>query len=214
MERIEKVVLCVSLLALWANLMIVCSAQPQPPGCGTVHRGMMGFELDEGLMMQRGAAPPGGIPAEMIVGARGFALMGNESHLLRLNVVRLIPLEPGRIRDIMASNRSLEEIREAIRAEEGQAVYRGSMKLGNIIYPLTNIDVRLTGEDSLTAEADVIDPKSQTAIVGHMVITVSPSKGGRIGEGQLSISSAEHKGSYQLLLEMNGHGGPFEEMRS
>ena len=145
---------------------------------------------------------PEGVPVEMVVGARGFALMGNETHPLRLNVVRLIPLGPGRIRDLMASNRSLEEIGETIRAEEGQAVYRGSMKLENVIYSLTNIDVSFVGEDSSTMKADVIDPGSRTAVVGHMVINVSSSKGGRIGEGQLSISRAEYKGSYQLVLEI------------
>ncbi|MDM7912146.1 MAG: hypothetical protein QUS09_03530, partial [Methanotrichaceae archaeon] len=144
-------------------------------------------------------------------------LQDNETHLLRLSVVRLSPLDPERIRDLLVSNKSIEDIREAVKAEEGQPLYRGSMKLDDVVYSMTNIDVRPSGNNTTTVDADIAmpgsDPENQTSVVGHLSVTVSTSKGGRIGEGKLDMNSMEHEGSYQVLLDMERHAVISKGMR-
>jgi len=206
------------LLVLSAILTGISSAQLLPPPEGAMEPNLA---LDpgpsEGRMMDGDGMPPMGVPVEMVVGGGGFALQDNETHLLRLSVVRLSPLDPGRIRDLLVSNKSVEEIREAIKAEEGQALYRGSMKLDDVVYPMDNIGVRPSGDNVTTVDANIAmpgsDPENQTSVVGHLSVTVSTSKGGRIGEGKLDMNSAEHKGSYQVLLDMERHAVLFKGTR-
>lgn len=216
----ERVTICLGLMALFVILMGISSAQPLPQPEGPMEPDLSsGYACPEGRMENGDGMSLMGVPVEMIVGGGGFALKGNETHLLRLSIVRLSPLEPGRIRDLLVSNKSVEEIREAIKAEEGQPFYRGSMRMDDISYPLTDIEVRPL-EDNANAtivEANIALPGSdsmnQTSTIGHLNMTVSVSKGGRIGEGLIKIDCAEHKGTYQVLLDMGGHEMHFKEMR-
>ncbi len=218
MVKGKRATICLGLLALLAILMGISSAQSMPLPDGPME---LDLALDKGCsevcVMYNDGMPPMGVPVEMIVGGGGFALQDDEAHLLRLSVVRLSPLEPGRIRDLLISNKSVEEIREAIKAEEGQPLYRGSMRLDDVSYPLIDIDVRPLEDNTTIVNANIAspgsDPVNQTSIVGHLNMTVSISKGGRIGEGQLEMNSAEHKGSYQILLDMAGHTMLFKERR-
>jgi len=217
MAKIEKVIICLGLATLLAVLMGISSAQPTPPPDELAEPDLA---LDRGcsvVRMHGDGMPPMGVPVEMIIGGGGFALQDREAHLLRLSVVRLSPLEPGRIRDLLVSNKSVEEIREVIKAEEGQPLYRGSMRLDDISYPLTDIDVRPLKDNATIVDANIASPGSnpanQTSIVGHLNMTVSISKGGRIGEGRLDMNCTEHEGSYQVLLDMARHTMLFKEMR-
>ncbi len=210
MAKFKKITTCLCLLVLLAILTGISSAQLMPPPEGAMEPDLaLEPEPSEERMMHGDGMPPMGVPVEMVVGGGGFALQDNETHLLRLSVVRLSPLDPGRIRDLLVSNKSIEEIREAIKAEEGQALYRGSMKLDDIDYPMTNIGVRPLGDNVTIVDSDIAmpgsDPENQTSVVGHLSVTVSTSMGGRIGEGNLDMNSAEHKGSYQVLLDMERH---------
>jgi hypothetical protein len=210
MMKFRKITALLCLLVLSAILTGISSAQLMPPLEKAMELDLaLEPEPSEGRMMHGEGVPPMGVPVEVVVGGGGFALQNNETHLLRLSVVRLSPLDPGRIRDLLVSNKSVEEIREAIKAEEGQALYRGSMKLDDIVYPMASIGVRPSGDNVTIVDADIAmpgsAPKNQTSIVGHLSVTVSASKGGRIGEGQLDMNSAEHKGSYQVLLDMERH---------
>jgi hypothetical protein len=210
MIRFRKITALLCLLALSSILTGISSAQLMPPPKGAMEPDLaLESEPTEGRMMHGEGMSPMGVPVEMVVGGGGFALQDNETHLLRLSVVRLSPLDPGRIRDLLISNKSIEEIREAIKAEEGQVLYRGSMKLDGIVYPMVNIGVHPSGDNVTTVDADIAmpgsDPEGQTNIVGHLSVTVSTSKGGRIGEGQLDMNSTEHNGGYQVLLDMERH---------
>ncbi len=218
MAKIEKVITCLGLAALLAVLMGISSAQPTPPDEPVEPDLALGRVCSAGLIMHEDGMPPMGVPVEMVVGGGGFALQDNEAHLLRLSVVRLSPLEPGRIRDLLVSNKSVEEIREAIKAEEGQPLYQGSMRMDDVSYPLTDIDVRPLKDNATIVDANIASPGSnpanRTSIVGHLNMTVSISKGGRIGEGRLEMNCTEHEGSYQVLLDMARHTMLFTEMRN
>lgn len=221
MAKVGKITICLGLVALLVILMGMSSAQLMPQPEEPMKPDLASDPGRHEVWVLHGVGVPFmGVPVEMVVGGGGFALQGNETHLLRLNVERLSPLEPGQIRRLLVSNKSIEEIRDAIKAEEGedgQALYRGSMRLDDIAYPLTNIDIRPLNDTATIVDADIAlpgsNPANQTKMVGHLNMTVSVSKGGRIGEGELEMNSTEHKGSYHILLDMANHAMHFKGMR-
>lgn len=165
---------------------------------------------DAEMMLPQNAGFPMGVPVDVLHSGHGFALRGNESHLLRLNVEAIMPLKLGQIRGLLASNKSLEEIRDSIRAEGSETsekTYRGSMILDRSIYPLINIVVSAPSNNSTTLKADLADlgplnTINDTAILGSISVIVSPSNGGMIGKGELQIEQGPLAASYSLLLDM------------
>jgi hypothetical protein len=159
--------------------------------------------------------PDMGAPIELLHSGHGFAIKENESWVFRLNIERRHPIEPMAVMLLLASNRSLEEIRDEISAKGGGATYRGSMKLDRTIYPLVNINVAAQAENA-TVEADVAAPafdffnESQASIAGHIRLEIAPFEGGLTGKGDLAMNSGPDAGRYQILLEMMP---PTREMR-
>ncbi len=150
---------------------------------------------------------PMGVPVEVLYNGHGFALRGNESHIIRLKVEAIMPLEPGQIRGLLASNKSLEEIRDDIRAKEGEKTNRGSMILDRSIYPLINIVVSASSNNSTALQADLADlgplsSANDSAILGSISVIISPSDGGMIGRGELRIDQGTLAARYSLLIDM------------
>jgi hypothetical protein len=157
------------------------------------------------------------VPVDVLYSGHGFALRGDQSHVLRLKVEALLPLEPRQIRSLLASNKSLEEIREDIQAKEGEETYRGSVILDRSIYPVINIEA-IPAEDNSTvlkadlADLDLLSAANETAVLGSIYVTISPSDGGMIGKGELNLDRGPQAGRYSVLLDMepprhgNGHG--------
>lgn len=169
------------------------------------HEGM--GPRDGEMMPPQNAGFPMGVPVEIVYSGHGFALMGNESHILRLKVEAIMPLQPGQIRGLLASNKSLEEIRDDIRAKEGEKTNRGSMILDRSIYPLINIVVYASGNNSTALTADLADlgplsAANNSAKLGSISVIISPSEGGMIGEGELRIDNGPLSASYSVLLNM------------
>lgn len=162
---------------------------------------------DGGMMSPQNGGFPMGVPVEVLYNGHGFALRGNESHILRLKVEAIMPLEPGQIRGLLASNKSLEEIRDDIRAKEGEKTNRGSMILDRSIYPLINIVVSASSNNSTALQADLADlgplsSANDTAILGSISVIISPSDGGMIGRGELRIDQGPLAARYSLLIDM------------
>jgi hypothetical protein len=144
-------------------------------------------------------------------------LRDNESHILRLKVEAIMPLQPGQIRGLLASNKSLEEIRDDIQTKEGEKTNRGSMILDRSIYPLINIVVSASGNNSTTLKADLADLDqhsiaNDTAILGSISVIIFPSDGGMIGKGELNIDQGQLAASYSLLLDMEPPGNGQKKM--
>ena len=159
----------------------------------------------DGMIAPQNAGFPMGVPLEVLYSGHGFALSGNESHILRLKVESIMPLEPDQIRSLLASNKSLEEIRDDIMAKEGKKTNRGSVVLDHEIYPLVNIAVSSLGNNSTGLMADLADsgsPSNDTAILGSVSLTIAPSDGGMIGKGELRIQQGMPSASYSLLIDM------------
>jgi hypothetical protein len=185
----------------------MCLAEPNPIGNFDGNRGPMNPENGHGMMQSQNAGLPVGVPVDVVHSGHGFALRGNESHILRLKVEAILPLEPGQIRGLLASNKTLEEIRDDIRAKEGLETYRGSVILDRSIYPLIEIESDPAGDNTTTIEADLADldlmsAATGTAILGSISVTVSPSDGGMIGRGELDLIRGPQAGKYAVLLDM------------
>jgi hypothetical protein len=162
---------------------------------------------DAKMMPPQNAGFPMGVPLEVLFSGHGFALVDNESHLLRLKVESILPLEPGQIQGLLASNKSLEEIRDDIRAKEGEKTNRGSLILDRIIYPLINIVISPSSNNSTALKADLADSgplsaTNETAILGSITMIIAPSDGGMIGKGELRIGQGLPAARYTLLIDM------------
>jgi hypothetical protein len=200
-------ILCIGLASLlFIGLSGISLAKPDENQNMDEPREGMGL-LDGEMMPPQNAGFPMGVPVEVMYSGHGFALMDNESHLLRLKVEAIMPLQAGQIRGLLASNKSLEEIRDDIRAKEGEKTNRGSMILDRSIYPLINIAVSATGNDSTTLKADLADlgPLSAvnaSSILGSISVIIYPSDGGMIGKGELNIWQGPLAARYSLLIDM------------
>ncbi|MDD2834583.1 MAG: hypothetical protein PHY05_00380 [Methanothrix sp.] len=162
---------------------------------------------DREMMPPQNAGFPMGVPVEVLFSGHGFALVDNESHILRLKVESIMPLEPGQIQGLLASNKSLEEIRDDIRAKEGETTNRGSMILDRSIYPLINIVISAFGNNSTSLKADLADSgllsnANDTQILGRISVIIAPSDGGMIGKGELRIEQGLPAARYSLLIDM------------
>jgi hypothetical protein len=200
---------------VFVGLTGICLAEPNQTDNVDGSRERMNPERGYGMMNQN-AGLPMGVPVDVVYSGHGFALRGNESHILRLKVENILPLEPGQIRGLLASNKSLEEIRNDIQAKEGEETYRGSVILDHSIYPL--IEIAIIGKDNTTsvnaylADIDLLSAADGTTTLGSISVTVSPSDGGMIGRGELNLGSGPQAGNYSVLLDMepprheNGHG--------
>lgn len=144
-----------------------------------------------------------GIPIEVLYSGRGFALLNNESHILRLNVESLMPLDPSQIRKLLASNKSLEEISQEIRAKGGEAIHRGGMRLDKIIYPLVNITISPSDDNLTNLSAEVgVPPGNETSMAGSITLSIAPADGTVVGKGELILTRGPQAGTYSVLLEM------------
>jgi hypothetical protein len=162
-------------------------------GEGPMHHQMAGFPI-------RG-------PIDILHSGCGFALKDNESLAMRMNVEVLLLIEPGQIRMQLASNKSLEEIRNNIQAKDGAVTYRGNLMLDGRVYSLVNIEIYPVGNDSTSIRADVADTDTasdgnEMTNIGRISVVVSPTGDGQVGNGELEINSVRQKGKYVVLLDM------------
>lgn len=150
---------------------------------------------------------PMGVPLEVLYSGHGLALKDNESHKLRLKIEAIMPMQPEQIRDLLSSNKSLEEIREDIRTkgeEAGEKAFRGSMILDRGMYPLVNIAISSSGNAS-TIKADLADislPTSNDSMaLGSISVAISPTDG-MTGKGELYIQEDGDRKMYSIFLDM------------
>lgn len=211
----------VNTMSIWLAISLIagiCSmalAQPdgEPNGIEPA-RGMgplcrMGMNLQCEMMPPQNEGFPMGVPLEVLYSGHGQARKGNESHNLRLKIEAIMPMQPRQIRDLLSSNKSLEEIRSDILSkgeETGEKAFRGSMILDRSMYPLINIAIT-SDNDNSTINADLADiagtPSQDPTALGSISLAVSPSNGKIIGEGELTIQKDGKKETYSLSLNMD-----------
>ncbi|MGA9098798.1 MAG: hypothetical protein WB392_07700 [Methanotrichaceae archaeon] len=160
--------------------------------------------------------PPEGDIVICLFNGRGFALKGNETHVLRMNVELIRDIDPTYLRDLMTSNKSIEAIKEGLNAKEGNASLRGSLRINESSYSLLNIKLVPYQDNATIVDADVAklylkpapgeimrpDASDRTAVAGHIKVTVAPSEGGLVGKGEITMGSDEYNGKYNVFLHM------------
>lgn len=102
------------------------------------------------------------VPVKVVYRGYGFALnadgTGTEFHALRVNIIRVRQLEPTRIRELMAQNKSIDEIRGEIMEKACAPTYHGYMQFAETHYKLVNINVNTShAKDSLAVNNLAID---------------------------------------------------------
>ncbi|HRW32149.1 hypothetical protein, partial [Methanothrix sp.] len=150
---------------------------------------------------------PMGLPVDLLFSGHGFAIRGNESHPIRLKVEVLLPVQPEQIRELVASNKSLKEIRDDIRENVGDEVHRGSLIFDRRLYAAINFSSLPGSNNSTLLEADLADMNSlsagnDSAILGRINLTISSCIEGTTGRGDLEIDRPPHEGRYFVLLDM------------
>jgi hypothetical protein len=145
----------------------------------------------------------------------GFAMSGNQNHVLKMNLESKIKPDLAGIKKLISDNKTLGQIKSDIKAkinaEISAASYNGSLHLGQSNYNLVNIKLTTLNDNSSTIEADVAGPKlnfkdKPTTSVGHITITTSRQENSTIGEGTLNMNGGQYSGQYKVLLEMRHTG--------
>ncbi|MFB3766353.1 MAG: hypothetical protein ACE14P_14055 [Methanotrichaceae archaeon] len=137
----------------------------------------------------------------------GFALKGNESRSLRISIESVRPVEPTSITKLLASNKSLDEIRNEIRMQEGNITNRGVMRLDDDIYRL--VDIKMTSAGNRTVlDAGVAKPPTAQyngiMKVGRINVDLIRENTAKVSQGILDISDYKYNGSYKVLLDAQG----------
>ena len=215
MKVISRNTLSIGLAVLLVAGCGISQAQPDKdsdgmePGLGMGPECRMGMGPQCQMMPPQNEGFPTGVPLEVLYSGHGLALKGNESHKLRLKIEAIMPLPPGQIRDLLSSNKSLEEIRDDIRSKgekTGEKAFRGSMILDRGMYPLINIAIT-SSENGSRITADLVDigrpPSDAPSALGNISVTVSPSEEQMIGEGELNILDGDSEKRYTLSLDMD-----------
>ena len=140
------------------------------------------------------AMPMPRVPVAVVYSGHGFALNGDEFHVLRIQVIKVREPKPREIMGYIGANMSLKELKAAIAKERPR--YRGRLRVGEELYRLDNIT---TGD--MTVSADLMNVSGLTRErTGHINITVMRYEGTRIGEGTLSMYKGAYIGEYRVLL--------------
>jgi hypothetical protein len=138
---------------------------------------------------------------------KGFAEKEDESYILRVSIEGVRPVGPMNIRRLLASNKTLEEMRKEILGEEENVMYRGHLKLGEAIYRLRNVEMKFE-DDNLTLTSDLVVPSSNSAkdnsaeIAGNIEVRTASYEDGPKGQGRLIITKGPLIGTYRVLLDM------------
>jgi hypothetical protein len=156
--------------------------------------------------MAPGAAPA---PIALFHQGTGFALneMNGEFHLLRVQIVQVRSVQPAEVRELLESEKTVEEIKAELMAQESEQLYKGYLRIDNHNYRLENISVNETEtNEERTISASVMDPAldpeagETLTMVGELIVTTKDYDGGRIGEGALTMEDGMYEGTYRTLL--------------
>lgn len=149
-------------------------------------------------------------PIALVHQGTGFALnrTSGEFHLLRMQIVRVRSVPPAEVRELLESEKTVEEIKAELMAQESEQLYKGHLRIDNHNYRLENISVNgaETDEERTNISAEVmyptLDPETGETLttVGELFVTTRDYDGGRIGEGTLTMHDDVYDKTYQTLL--------------
>jgi hypothetical protein len=196
-----------TIILLWLAILLL-----QPTGtCLSVllQDGMLTLDpMQEDIGVDAQGAPFDNDPVEVLHSGSGAAMLENDSHPFWLSVVSVKSIEPKSMRNMLTSNRSLDEIRAALGATEGESRFDGAIKLDESIYSLGGIKMRQYDGNSSALDAYVIEPGispdagSETTIVGQLALNIIGSGADLSAEGELLLYRGPQAASYRIFLDM------------
>jgi hypothetical protein len=149
------------------------------------------------------AYPPGNqrdhlrLFVEPILMGHGFALRGDQYHILDVNVIRMGDTSPGFIRSLLWKRKSPEEIAKEISDAQTSTRIRAYLRFAGEAYTLN-----VTGYDNQSLTADVLTmPQSggtnQTNFIptaaGHISLLMSKYEGDTLSTGTLTMNGTDYK---------------------
>ena len=171
---LSSVILICAFTAVTAVVVIA-----QPPG--------MGMDKDKGHVRYF---------VEPIFMGHGFALVGDNYHILDVTAQKTKDTSPGFIRSLLWNNKSHDEIRTEISNEQILTSTKGHMRFAGQEYALniTSYDNKSLAGDILTLPQRGADRTSFTSsTVGNISLTISNYEGDLLSNGTLNINSTEYK---------------------
>jgi len=208
MISINKILLGMGLVVLLIALAKIGSAQMPGSYQEPVWVGPIEPDPGSARTADRAEKMEAGVPVEVLLSGQGFVFNNNQSHTLRINIERLLPLDPMSVRKLLADNKSLAEIKEAIASLPAQSTCRGFMRLDQTLYRLGNIRVTPPTNGSYILEADVarpgLDPLARRPgmAAGCLQVNIISSPDETKGSGMLILNDGMHAGQYSVLLDL------------
>ena len=148
---------------------------------------------------------------EPIIIGHGFALNGNEYHILDVNAIKMSDVSSSSIRSLLTQNKTRAEIATDIRnyMQNAPAKTRGNLRFAGQAYTL---NITSYDNQSLTGNVLTMPPRgaNQTgftpATVGSISLSMSKYEGVMISKGTLTMNNT----SYNVLLTspVMKSGGP------
>ncbi|MDY6931359.1 MAG: hypothetical protein SVJ22_05540 [Halobacteriota archaeon] len=136
-----------------------------------------------------------------VYSAQGFAIDGDEFHVVKMHVVGMYRVEAHRARELLDENVSISEISNEMQNREMKAHYLGRMRFGEDDYVL-----KVTELDRDQFKADIIDPPTTTStlsaraaelnnsnIVGTVALRVYEHEGSIVCDGTIDLDGTEYR---------------------
>lgn len=209
-DRIMSIDIIKKIMILWLIILLlqpigVCLAQTLPESISPFAPTLEDIGIDDGKSQFNEEV------VDVLHSGSGFAFVDNGSHPFWLSVVSARAIEPKSMRTMLTSNSSLDEIRAALDETEGQTRFDGAIKLDESIYPLANIWVQQTKDNSSVLDADVIDPGMsrdegyEKTKIGRIALIIFGSGRGLSAEGELILSRGPQAAKYRIILDLQPH---------
>lgn len=151
--------------------------------------------------------------------AHGFAISGDEFHLLSVSILKTRVLPPRDVQGMLHGNRSFEDIVGELEKDDRAVILRGTLKFGTKNYALN-----ITSFDNRTLEADIVtlpsrEPRmppvndtNKPEVIGHIKLSISAYEGARIATGEVIIEGKSYRAltvaTSQLRPLPLGRGAP------
>jgi len=133
---------------------------------------------------------------EPIFMGHGFALAGEEYHILHVNIIKTKVLPADYIRSLLEDNKTPREIAQAINSMRRTTEVRAHLRFAGVPYALniTSYDNRSFAGDVLTLSPLGMNLTNFTpTVVGNISLSISEYEGEVLSTGTLTMNSTDYK---------------------
>ncbi len=133
---------------------------------------------------------------EPVLIGHGFALKGDEYHVLDVSAIKISGMSPGFIRSLIGQKKTPEEIAKEINDAQMAAKFRAHLRFAGQAYAL---DVTGYDNQSLTGDVLTLPPRGTNytgftpATVGRISLSTSKYEGDMLSTGTLTMNGTDYK---------------------